>query len=78
MELAVINPGLILGPLLSKAMTTSHGVVKRLLDRSVPAIAKMNVNFCDVRDVAAAHVKALTVAEAAGHRHLIVTQVKDR
>lgn len=73
-ELAVINPAVVLGPLLSKNMATSHAFIKKLLDRSAPAIAKINVCFTDVRDVAKAHVAALTIAEAAGHRHLIVTK----
>lgn len=73
-ELAVINPGVVLGPLISKHMATSHGVIKRLLDRSVPAIAKISFAFTDVRDVAKAHVSALTADGAAGNRHLIVTQ----
>ena len=73
-ELAVINPGVVLGPLISKHMATSHAIVKKLLDRSAPAVAKMNVALTDVRDVAQAHISALTAAGAAGHRHLVVTQ----
>ncbi|XP_074604727.1 uncharacterized protein LOC141858020 [Brevipalpus obovatus] len=72
-ELVSINPGLILGPLLTSVLPTSLDVVKRLLDRSVPAVAKLCLPICDVRDVAAAHIKALTVPEAAGHRHIVVT-----
>lgn len=72
-ELVAINPGLILGPLISKSLPTSLETVKRLLDRAVPAVAKLCMPICDVRDVATAHVKALTVPEAAGHRHVIVS-----
>lgn len=38
-----------------------------------PALSKYKVNFCDVRDVADAHVKALTNPNAAGHRHLVMS-----
>lgn len=71
-ELAVINPGMVIGPLLSKRYTTSHLAVKSLLDRSKPVMPKLNCNITDVRDVAQAHLKALTLDEAAGKRHLIV------
>jgi len=72
-ELVVINPGMVIGPLLSKRYTTSHGAVKKLLDKSTPALAKLYCNFVDVRDVAQAHLTALTLAEAAGKRHLLVS-----
>ncbi|RWS14510.1 putative uncharacterized oxidoreductase-like protein, partial [Dinothrombium tinctorium] len=72
-ELVVINPGLVFGPLIFNQMGTSLEMVKRLLDRSVPAVAKLSVNAADVRDVALAHIRALTVPEAAGNRHIIVT-----
>jgi len=72
-ELAVINPGLILGPLLNKANSTSVEVVRLLLDRGVPALAKVSFPICDVRDVALAHIKALVTNEAQGKRHIIYT-----
>lgn len=71
-ELAVVNPGMVIGPLLNKRYTTSHGIVKRLFDRMTPAFPKFNLNVTDIRDVAAAHYKCLTLPEAAGKRHLIV------
>lgn len=71
-ELAVINPGVVIGPLLTKRYTTSHLSIKKLLDKSTPVVAKIHFNITDVRDVALAHVKALTLPEAAGKRHLIV------
>lgn len=71
-DLAVINPGVVIGPLLTKRYTTSHNAIKKLLDKSTPAVAKIQFNITDVRDVATAHVKALTLPEAVGKRHLIV------
>lgn len=71
-ELAVINPGMVIGPLLNKRYTTSHIAIKSMLDKTRPAYPKLNCNLTDVRDVALAHVTALTLAEAAGKRHLIV------
>lgn len=72
-ELAVVNPGLVLGPLLNKANSTSVEVIRLLLERAVPAVAKTNFPICDVRDVAQAHIKALVTKEAAGKRHIVYT-----
>ena len=72
-ELVAINPGMVIGPLLTKRFTTSHAVVKKLLDKSTPAVAKLNCNITDVRDVAQAHLQALVLPEVAGQRHLIVS-----
>lgn len=71
-ELSVVNPGMVIGPLLNKRYTTSHGTVKRLFDRLTPAYPKLNLNVTDIRDVALAHYKCLTLPQAAGRRHLIV------
>ena len=70
MELVTINPGLVLGPLIGQEMSTSNEAVRRLLARELPACPDITCVFVDVRDVAAAHVAALTAPEAAGHRYL--------
>jgi nucleoside-diphosphate-sugar epimerase len=70
MELAVINPGLVLGPLLSSDWGTSGEMVKRILDHKVPAIPNINFSTVDVRDVASAHVSAMVTPEAAGQRFI--------
>ncbi|XP_055927795.1 uncharacterized protein LOC129959042 [Argiope bruennichi] len=73
-ELAVINPGLVLGPVINGAISTSVEIVKKLLERSMPMVPKANFAVCDVRDVALAHLKAMTLSNAADHRHIICTQ----
>lgn len=73
-ELAVINPGLVFGPVINGSISTSVEIVKKLLERSMPMVPKVNFAVCDVRDVALAHVKAMTLADAADHRHLIISQ----
>jgi len=70
MQLAVINPGLVLGPLLSSDWGTSGEMVKRILSHQVPAIPNINFATVDVRDVASAHVRAMEIPEAAGQRFL--------
>jgi dihydroflavonol-4-reductase len=67
-QLVVINPGLVLGPLLSRDWGTSGELVKRIIDHDIPAIPDISLAMVDVRDVASAHVSALTTPEAAGQR----------
>ncbi len=67
-DLAVINPSLILGPLLDEDSGTSGTLVKRLLGGGMPAAPRFVFAVTDVRDVAAAHVVALTSAAAGGRR----------
>jgi dihydroflavonol-4-reductase len=70
MSLAVINPGLVLGPLLTKEWSFSAEAIKKILQRDVPAIPNFRIAAVDVRDVASAHVKAMTVPDAAGQRFI--------
>ena len=70
MELAVINPGLVLGPLLSNDWGTSGEIVKRILEHKVPAIPNINFSTVDVRDVASAHVSAMVTPDAGGQRFI--------
>ncbi|XP_060599031.1 uncharacterized protein LOC132752687 [Ruditapes philippinarum] len=73
-ELSVVNPGYVLGPVLSGAQCTSTDVVKRLLERNIMFVPKLNFSLVDVRDVAAAHIKAMTLQEASGKRHILVNE----
>jgi dihydroflavonol-4-reductase len=72
MQLVVINPGLVLGPLLSPDWGTSGEIVKRIIDFSVPAIPNISMSMVDVRDVATAHLAAMVVPAAKGQRFLCV------
>ncbi|UYN98662.1 MAG: NAD-dependent epimerase/dehydratase family protein [Devosia sp.] len=67
-DLATINPGAIFGPLLDEDPGTSALLVRRLLDGSVPAAPRIPITPVDVRDVAAAHLAAMTTPEAGGQR----------
>lgn len=70
MELTVVNPGLVLGPLLSTDWGTSGEMVKRIMEHGVPAIPNISFSTVDVRDVATAHVSAMTTPAAAGQRFI--------
>jgi nucleoside-diphosphate-sugar epimerase len=69
-ELAVINPGLVLGPIMSAATSTSVETVRRLLIRDVPASPQIGFAPVDVRDVAIAHRLAMERPDAAGNRYI--------
>lgn len=67
-EMVTINPGVVLGPLVTARCGTSNQIVKALLGREVPAAPDVGFAFADVRDVAALHLRALVSPEAAGKR----------
>jgi dihydroflavonol-4-reductase len=67
-DLVTINPNAILGPLLDEDPGTSAALIGRLMNGSVPAAARIYFPVVDVRDVAAAHVRAMVTPWAGGHR----------
>ncbi|MGI0524229.1 SDR family oxidoreductase [Rhizobium giardinii] len=71
LELVVVNPGMILGPILGKETGTSVGVVQSLMQGRHPAMPDFSVPVVDARDVADAHVRAMIVPEAAGERFIV-------
>lgn len=73
LELVAINPGLVLGPVLEKDSGTSGEAVRKLMAREFPGCPHFGWATVDVRDVAAAHVAALRVPEAAGQRFVCAT-----
>lgn len=70
-DLVVVNPGMVLGPLRNPTIGTSIQVVHRLLTRDVPASPKMGFALVDVRDIATAHRLALETPSAAGNRYIL-------
>ena len=72
MELAVVNPVGVFGPVLGADFSTSIEIVKRMLDGALPAVPRLVFGVVDVRDVADLHLLAMTHPEAAGERFLAV------
>jgi nucleoside-diphosphate-sugar epimerase len=68
--LAVINPSIILGPLLSDDPGTSGLLIQKLLKGGIPALPKLTLNLVDVRDVAALHLRAMESPQAGGQRFI--------
>jgi nucleoside-diphosphate-sugar epimerase len=71
-ELAVVNPALVLGPLLGADNSTSILLISRLLDGSLPGCPDLSFGVVDVRDVADLHLKCMTDPAARGERFLAV------
>ncbi len=72
-RLATVNPGAILGPLLSRDGSYSLEAIERLL-KGIPGTPKVGFSFVDARDVADLHVKAMLAPEAGGERFIAVAQ----
>jgi len=70
LELAVINPVGVLGPVLGSDYSTSIQLIKRLLDGAMPGCPDLWFGLVDVRDVADLHIKAMTNPAARGERFL--------
>jgi dihydroflavonol-4-reductase len=68
LELVAINPALVLGPVLGSDFSASLGAIKKLLDRSVPALPRLGFCLVDVRDIAQLHLLAMTAPAATGQR----------
>lgn len=71
LPLVVINPGLILGPLIGNDFGSSVGLIWRLMNGKFTSLPRYGCSIVDVRDVALAHVRAMTEPAAVGHRFIV-------
>lgn len=74
MELTVINPVGVFGPVFGPDFSASILIVKRFLDGSIPFCPRLYFGTVDVRDVADLHLRAMTSPRAAGERFLAVSE----
>jgi nucleoside-diphosphate-sugar epimerase len=72
LELSVVNPVAVFGPVLGPDYSTSILLVQRLLDGAMPGSPRLKFGAVDVRDVADLHLRAMTDAAAKGERFLAV------
>lgn len=70
LELAVVCPGLILGPLLEEDFSASTNVVIKMLDGSMPALPQIGWDIVDVRSVASLLISAMEKPQAASQRYI--------
>ncbi|MGA7244476.1 MAG: aldehyde reductase [Terracidiphilus sp.] len=72
LELAVVNPVGVFGPVLGPDYATSILLVQRMLDGALPGLPRMCFGVVDVRDVADLHLRAMTNPAAKEQRFLAV------
>jgi nucleoside-diphosphate-sugar epimerase len=72
LELSVVNPVAVLGPVLAADSSTSILLVQRLMDGQIPGCPRLYFGIVDVRDVADLHLRAMSDPAAKGERFLAV------
>jgi dihydroflavonol-4-reductase len=76
LELSVVNPVAVLGPVLGPDFSHSIQTTKRMLDGEVAGCPKISSCYVDVRDVADLHIRAMTHPAARGERFLAVSETR--
>ncbi|HLG96394.1 MAG TPA: aldehyde reductase [Bryobacteraceae bacterium] len=72
LELSVVNPVGVFGPVLGSDYATSILLVQRLMDGAMPGCPQIYFGVVDVRDVADLHLRAMSRPAAKGERFLAV------
>jgi nucleoside-diphosphate-sugar epimerase len=72
LELSVVNPVGVFGPVLGPDYSTSILLVQRMMDGALPGCPQLYFGAVDVRDVADLHIRAMTNPAAKGERFLAV------
>jgi nucleoside-diphosphate-sugar epimerase len=72
LELSVVNPVGVFGPVLGPDYSASILIVQRLMDGALPGSPKLSFGVVDVRDVVDLHIRAMTLPAANGERFLAV------
>lgn len=70
LELATVNPAMVLGPALESDYGSSLEALYLLMTGAYPMLPRLGFEIVDVRDVASLHRLALEHPEAAGNRYL--------
>jgi nucleoside-diphosphate-sugar epimerase len=70
LELSVVNPVAVFGPVLGHDYSPSILLVQRLMDGAIPGCPKLYFGAVDVRDVADLHIRAMTNPAAKGERFI--------
>ena len=71
-DLVVMNPTLVMGPMLQPNLGQSARVILEIADGSRPNVSQEHKSIVDVRDVAQAHIAAMDSPSASGKRFLLV------
>lgn len=73
LELSVVNPVGVFGPVLGPDYSTSIVLIQRLMDGALPGCPQLSFGVVDVRDVVDLHLRAMTHPAANGERFLAVS-----
>ena len=73
LELAVVNPVAVFGPVLGADYATSILLVQKMLDGELPGCPRLKLGVVDVRDVVDLHLRAMTHPAAKGERFIAVS-----
>lgn len=71
LELTTMLPVAVMGPAMGREVSGANHIVQSMLAGAMPAVPRIFIPIVDVRDVAAAHILAITAADAAGERFLL-------
>jgi nucleoside-diphosphate-sugar epimerase len=71
LDLAVINPAMMFGPLLGPEFGTSVGLIRQMMSGKLRRVPRFGFPVVDVRDVADAHIRAMTCPDASGQRFIV-------
>ncbi len=71
MELSTMLPVAVMGPIMGKEISGANHLVQRMLSGNMPGFPNLHIPIVDVRDVASAHLLAMTTPAAAGKRFLL-------
>ena len=71
-ELVSVNPTGIFGPSLVTEVRSTLQLIKAMLDGAMTVVPRQRFGVADVRDVADAHIRAMTTPAAAGKRFLVL------
>lgn len=70
LQIAVVNPGAIFGPMLGPHVSASGAIIRTMLEGKIPRVPRIGFGPVDVRDVADAHIAAIIDPAAAGQRYI--------
>lgn len=71
MQLTTMLPVAVMGPVMGADISGSNHLIQAMLAGRMSAFPRLFIPIVDVRDVAAAHILAIRVPEAAGQRFLL-------
>jgi nucleoside-diphosphate-sugar epimerase len=66
LKLATMLPVAVMGPVMGKEISGANHLIQRMLDGAMPGFPNLYIPIVDVRDVASAHIVAMSDPTAAG------------